>query len=643
MSKIETRVEDGFLYITNVRARKNPMDQETVEISELANHKVYSSYVKTTKDDYVNRLLMFTELDEEKTEPEEGMEEAPSRYVIIFSSGKKIKYAVGKPEELLKKLVQLKVKVLGVSLNKRKLSITLLGYYVNKYKDLELSGQCLRVSDTITAPFEFPVKAKAMGKAKVITSGLLRKVSVPVKSIVEDVETISSNISAEITINGFQVRYGLPKRKRKLKVSKTYYAPIAKAVVGDLMLFIRRNARGNITLVTRPLDEYERTGSYRFWESTFVSAIMYGAAKVARKLSKKQVNLYFEKETMKAEEGAFDVFERTLKDTTSENYYIIDKRSEDYDRIKSTKNVIVKYTPKYYWLAYRANNVITTEAPAHLNILRSANKYIRLRMIQYKFVFLQHGVTYMKCHGPMSAFVAGREAEPSYIFVGSKKERDIVVDMMHLPEERVLVTGLPIFANIDFKHINQSSEDYVTIMLTFKPYEERLDDFENSRYYHAILDLFAIAKKYVPEDKILIVAHPRIEYLLATTSLKDRMWQKSVSDVLGITKLMITDYSSVGYNSFYQGAGVVFYQEDIEEYQEICGELIPNADEYIGKRAFNLEEFDQIMSDVTEDGHVILDRCRTEEHEKNYHSINSFNDGKNIDRIYDELKRLQLV
>ncbi|MDO5521066.1 MAG: CDP-glycerol glycerophosphotransferase family protein [bacterium] len=643
MSKVEIRLEDQLLYIENVRARMNQMDQEVVEITELSEHKVYTSYVVVTKDKDVNKVLLFTELVDSKQEAVAETEEQVVKYILVFTDGKKIKYAVGKPEELLKKLVQLKVKVLTLGLNKRKLSLRLIGYYVNKYQDLTIGNQCLRVSDTISAPCEFPVAAKKMGKAKLLLSNPIKKASVSVKAIVEDVETISSNISAEIEINGMQVRYGLPKRKRKLKVSKTYYAPIAKTIVGDLMLFVRRNARGNVTLVTRPLDEYEKSGRYRFWESNVVSATMYGAANVVRKLSKKQVNLFFEKETMKAEEGAFDVFERTLQDTTSENYYIIDERSDDYDRIKSTKNVIVKYSPKYYWLVYRATNVITTEAPAHLNILRSANKYIRLRMIQYKFVFLQHGVTYMKCHGPMSAFVAGREAEPSYIFVGSKKERDVVVDMMKLPEERVLVTGLPIFANIDFKHINQSSEDYVTIMLTFKPYEERLDDFENSRYYHAILDLFAIAKKYVPEDKILIVAHPRIEYLLATTSLKDRMWQKPVSDVLGITKLMITDYSSVGYNSFYQGAGVVFYQEDIEEYQEICGELIPNEDEYIGKRAFSLEEFDEIMSEVTEDGHVMLERCRTEEHEKNYHSINSFNDGKNVDRIYEELKRLKLV
>ena len=236
----------------------------------------------------------------------------------------------------------------------------------------------------------------------------------------------------------------------------------------------------------------------------------------------------------------------------------------------------------------------------------------------------------MKCHGPTSAFVAGREAEPEYIFVGSEKERDVVVDMLRIPEERVLITGLPIFSTIPYKHITAESEDFVTIMLTFKPYEERLDNFEKSRYYHAIIELYDILKNYVPEEKILIVAHPRIQYLLETTSLKERKWNRPISQVLEITKLMITDYSSVAYNSFYQGAAVLFYQEAIEEYEEVCGNLIPRDEEYIGLRAFDLQEFEDILGQIIQNQKIVLDVARTKEHEENYNSINEFHDGKNV-------------
>ena len=641
MSTLEIKVENRVLSIDCDRARKTELDYEKIDLDTLQEGKVYQSYVTKKKKEDANAVLYFEKL--------EGFDQIISdemqleKYLLVFSQGSNVKYCIGDPEKILKKVLKLHVRVLRLKLTKRKLALLVLGYYTNKYSNLELGKQCVRISETVSAPINFKVLPKQVGKLKLLRPKFFHSVSVPMDKIVEGVATINSNLLAEIEVNGIKVPYGMPKKKRGVKVSRRYFAPLGKAIVNDLMISVRGNARGNLTMVMRPLDEFEKTSTYRFWESNFISKCLYNLGKIVRKYNKKPVNLYFEKETMKAEEGTYDVFLKAVNESTSDNYYIIDPSAEIYESIKGQKNVVAKYSKKYYWLLYRATSVITTEAPAHVNILRSANKYIRLRLVEYKFVFLQHGVTYMKCHGPMSAFVAGREAEPTYMFVGSKKERDVVVDMLKLPEENVLVTGLPIFSTIDYKQITQSSEDYVTIMLTFKPYEERLDDFQNSRYYQAILDLYAIISKYVPEEKILIVAHPRIEYLLSTTELKDRMWKQSVSDVLKISKLMVTDYSSVAYNSFYQGAGVIFYQEDIEEYQAICGQLIPRDDEYIGKRAFSLEEFDKAMQEVTADGHVILEKARTKEFEDNYTSINKYHDGKNVDRIYEKLKELKLV
>ena len=68
--------------------------------------------------------------------------------------------------------------------------------------------------------------------------------------------------------------------------------------------------------------------------------------------------------------------------------FIIDKDSDDYQKIKDTKNVIPKYSPKYYWLLYRANAIISTEAASHLNVLISANSYLRLKMVEYEFVWI---------------------------------------------------------------------------------------------------------------------------------------------------------------------------------------------------------------------------------------------------------------
>ncbi|MCI8280108.1 MAG: hypothetical protein HFI76_00055 [Lachnospiraceae bacterium] len=676
MSQIEISEENGILKIWNHRERVNEADIQAVNAFEMKTNKVYTSYVKITKNEDRNQIFYFNkyeyvqpeedfafedsenvaedlenleeEVNQEEQEPEESeldneiSNDEKIEYILVYSDGKKIKYTKGRPEVLLKRLLPFKVRVLKLAMNKKRLHICSIGYFVNKYLNLEVGKQDICVSD-LTCECQFPIKERNTNILKILLQGGMQRTKFLLSDILQSTATINSGINAEIEINGFKVSYGLPKRKRKITVSKKYFVPCVKTIRDGMMLFIRRNARGNIILVIRPADTYELTKKYLFWENRVCSCILYYLGRAVRIISRKKVNLYFEKETLKAEEGTYEVFSLANKLKSSHNYYVIDANSDDFDRICNNKNVVTKYSAKYYWLLYRADNAITTEAPAHLNILRSGNKYIRLRMIELRFVFLQHGVTYMKCHGRASAFVAGREAEPRYIFVGSKKERDVVVDMLHLPEERVLNTGLPIFSTIPYKHIMQSSDDYVTIMLTFKPYEERLDDFENSRYYHAILEIYDILKRYISEDKILIVAHPRIHYLLETTSLKERMWNRPISDVLEITKLMITDYSSVAYNSFYQGAAVLFYQEDIVEYELACGGLIPTEEEYIGFRAFSLEELEEAIVRIIQNGKVVLNAARTSEHERNYNTINEFHDGKNIERIYDKLVELNLI
>ena len=355
------------------------------------------------------------------------------------------------------------------------------------------------------------------------------------------------------------------------------------------------------------------------------------------------MNLFYEKFSEKAEEGAFDLFLMARDSQSSRNYYIIDEHSEDYQRIRGEKNVVRKYSLKYYWLLYRVNYYISTEAPAHLNLLRSNNKYFRKSTCEHPFIFLQHGVTYLKCQGPTSTFVAGKEGEPQYIIVGSEKEKDAVCDMLKLPEERIWNTGLPIFSKIDYKHISQDSQDTAVIMLTWKTYEEHLQDFEQSEYYKNVIRIYQILSKYLDPSKIIIVPHPKVMDLLAHTDMKDSVWKKPISEVLGVTKLLVTDYSSVCYNVFYQGAGVVFYQPDLELYEMESGRLIPSDDEYIGARVFDLKALEETLQNIIQDGRIILDKARTSEHEARYQSINEFSDGENLARIYRKLVKKKIV
>ncbi len=413
--------------------------------------------------------------------------------------------------------------------------------------------------------------------------------------------------------------------------------------VKDFAIHIRRTIKGNLVLVKRLKEPIENTLKFKIMESKIVSNLLYGISKILVPRRKKKISLFYEKFSSKAEEGTYDLFLLMQKNRNTKNYFIISEDSADYPKIKDNKNVVKKYSLKYYWLIYNVNNFISTEAPIHLNILRSNNTALRKSITDKPFIFLQHGVTYMKCQGKNSTFSKNKEGEATYIVVGSEKEKDVVVDSLGIDEEQVLKTGLPIFSKIEFNHINQTSEDYITIMLTWKPYEEQLYDFEKSSDYKNIVEVCNMLKKYIDNEKIILIAHPKAQSLLSSTDLKDSLWNKPISKALEKTKLLITDYSSVCYNSFYQGAGVIFYQPDLELYEAENGELIPNEDEYIGKRAFDISELESIIKDTIKDKKIDLEKVRTKENEEIYKTINEFSDGKNIQRIYEELLKLKII
>jgi CDP-glycerol glycerophosphotransferase (TagB/SpsB family) len=328
---------------------------------------------------------------------------------------------------------------------------------------------------------------------------------------------------------------------------------------------------------------------------------------------------------------------------SSRNYFIINKAAAAYDKIKNQKGVVPNFTLKSYWLMYRANNIIATEVPQHMNVLRSDNKYARRAPYSQKFVFLQHGVTYLKAQDKNSAFIVGREGEPDYMIVGSKKERDVTADMLNIPEERLLNTGLPIFDTITYDHINQKSPDVATIMLTWKPYEEHLRDFTKSTYYQTVVEVYELLKPLVGIENIRIVAHPKFKKLLAGTDLATTIWDGPVSSVLEQTKLLVTDYSSVCYNVFYQGGGVIFYQPDLDFYEQNNGRLIPANDEYIGPRVFNKDDLKAALEQNIATGKIDLSRLHSHEYVEKYQAINEHHDGKNCDRICARLMELGLI
>lgn len=656
MRDIVAKIEDEKIIIQKIRARQTANDKEEIPLQLLEYGKVYKSKIKATSEETLNKIFLIQKIDkrELKQADEEEQEDVDleleaeenklqENVIIVYSDNGKIKYSYCDEESAYKKIIKFKYKVLGLSLNKRRLKLKIVAYLINKY-GLEINNQKLYIDQVLGQDCKLIESDHKMTKIEMLNKKTIYKFSFKMQDILQDISEINGNMRMSIEIDGKTIDYRIGIKDKKIKNPRYYYSPMKPKYIKNYAVHFRRTTRGNLVLVKRLKEPIENTFKFRFMESKVVSGFLYALSKILIKIRRKKINLYYEKFSSKAEEGAYDLF-LLVRDSSKQtkNYFIIDKDSEDYQKIKNQKNVVKKYSLKYYWLVFNASNFISTEAPIHLNILRSNNTALRRSTCDKKFIFLQHGVTYMKCQGDGSTFAKNKEGEASYIIVGSEKEKDAVVDMLRLKEEQVLNTGLPIFSKIDFKHINENSDDIVTVMLTWKPYEEQLYSFEESTYYKNTVEIYNMLTKYIDKEKIVIIPHPKVFDLLTSTDMKDNVWQGKISEILEKTKMLITDYSSVCYNAFYQGGGVVFYQPDLELYETYNGPLVPTDDEYIGKRAFDMEQLEGIVKETIINKKIDLTKIRNKKFEDNYATINEFSDGKNIERIYEKLKELQII
>ena len=508
--------------------------------------------------------------------------------------------------------------------------------YSDKWKDYRIE----RTTLVLDRNHRFNIDLKLRKKKRYAKT----KYIVPLDSIISQETFINNPIHVEVEIDGEILEFNVGHKTKKKKPDKFYYVPIASTYYKDKALFIRGNVNQNYTLVVRDKEPIEYDKDFLSLEDKLHSFSMYHMGRIKRFFRKIPVNLYYEKNSMKAEEGTFEIFLASLNSEKSRNYFILDKNSPQWEQLSKHPNVVAKYSGQYYELIYSADCFISTETPSHLNVHRALNKYVRKTLLEKKFVFLQHGVTYLKCQGVGSVFGKGKEGEPDYIVVGSEKEAKAVAEMLNIPQKRCVNTGLPVFDTIDYKHISEKSDDIVTIMMTWKPSEEHmLTHFEDSGYYRHTRTVYKLIKKYIPEPQIQIVPHPKVAELIGRTDLSEIVWKGTVSEALKHTKLLITDYSSVSYNAFYQGAAVIFYQLDLEEYQKEVGKLVPKDREYIGFRVTEEKVLEQYIRKGIQEGYINLEYLRSEEFEKRYRTINQHSDGKNIARIVEFLKQEKII
>jgi CDP-glycerol glycerophosphotransferase (TagB/SpsB family) len=566
--------------------------------------------------------------------------------IYIYSKNRRVIFAK-KSKNILKENIFIDSKLLYIKKMGDKLYIGFFAYVISKLftkKDIPEISFVFGDKEMCKIKIHHVYKNKLSFFQKIKKSfKLFHHVVIPIDSICDTELKINNNVCFKINIDNLIVLYHLISNKN-YKKSRYVYLPTNIFNYKHYVCFFRRNSFYGLVFVKRIREDIEKTWAFKLYENKLVSLIFLLIAKIYRLFSKKNINLYYEKNASKAEEGVYELFEKISRNYNgSKNYFIITRDSKDYIKVKNNTNVVLKFSLKYYFLLYLSNNLITSEAPMHISVLRSINGVLRKSLIDKRYIFLQHGITYMKNTGRNGVYSRGREAECDFIIVSSKKEQEVVCETFDMDKCKVWNTGMPIFDIIKHDRITSKSPNIITVSLTWKDYEEHFESFENSTYCKNSLEIYKMLTKHIDSKYIKIVPHPKVKEQMLKILSNNGVHEGSISEAIANTKLLITDYSSICYNAFYQGAAVVFYQPDLKLYENKRGKLIPTPDEYIGYRVHSIDDLDVVMKAGIVRKQIKLDYFRTEKFIQNYSSINEFRDGNNADRIIDNLKKNCLI
>ena len=256
------------------------------------------------------------------------------------------------------------------------------------------------------------------------------------------------------------------------------------------------------------------------------------------------------------------------------NYFVIDKRSPDFGRLRRSGVKLVSYgSITHLFLLLTARNIFSSHADHMMFSFPRLDKYLR-DVKRFRFVFLQHGITkddmshwLRRSWQNFSLFVTSSHGEYAHILNGDYQ----------YTSEQVALTGFPRF---DLLSGDTQKERIILMMPTWRqgiigrydpktkriPYSEMFKQSEFFAKWNGVLNnqnfLQAIGEKGY---KILFVPHPSIRQQLGDFDLNGvtvAPYESRYVELLRSGSVLVTDYSSVMFDFAYLKRPVLYYQFD---------------------------------------------------------------------------------
>ncbi|GGA84408.1 bifunctional glycosyltransferase/CDP-glycerol:glycerophosphate glycerophosphotransferase [Staphylococcus muscae] len=277
-------------------------------------------------------------------------------------------------------------------------------------------------------------------------------------------------------------------------------------------------------------------------------------------------------------------------------YYLADKQSEAYSEAAQYGKVVRKDSIRHYLYLLSADTLVNSYDPDSYMRPSAYTKpeYYRIfgDLINYKRVFLQHGVTYNNVVQAISNYRIGFEG----IVVTNKAEETLLKNNAYYNDHQLIRSGFPRYKKLKENissnepiQFNDEEERVILLMPTWRKdltsgsYNKTSDDdkqdptkFLASDYYEFYNNLLNNEEliKAIEEKNIKLKFFPHyemrdfLEYFDQPESDKIEIVPKeqNVQDLLIECDMLITDYSSVFFDVLFMKKPVIFTQFDLEEF-----------------------------------------------------------------------------
>ncbi|GAB3527369.1 hypothetical protein GCM10027402_27740 [Arthrobacter monumenti] len=272
----------------------------------------------------------------------------------------------------------------------------------------------------------------------------------------------------------------------------------------------------------------------------------------------------------KAQDNGLHFFRYVSKNHPEINaYYVINTESVETKNLVGHENVVHFRSKEHIELFFKAERFIGSH---HIDYLYPSRAPLIKSAAGGTKIFLQHGVMGTKWMVPNY----GKDApgfETDLFLVSSVREKEIIVSDFGYGPDEVAITGLSRFDALLTHDVDVRAKQLL-IMPTWRDWLGDAGRFLESKYFHAWYGLLrderlrVLAANYNLD--IIFCLHPNMQkyrdYFMDMPFKVVAQGEIDVQYLLKQSAIMITDFSSVGFDFSFLHKPVIYYQFDREEF-----------------------------------------------------------------------------